>query len=107
MHSTLDKIDKLVAELTNQKDVNEVINIAVDQRKRLSERMKNFLEPGLRVLVDGNRSGTDSGTIVKVNKTRCQVRLDSDGRLWNIPISMIRIRKSEDQIRYYKTWKAI
>ena len=89
MHSTLDKIDKLVAELTNQKDVNEVINIAVDQRKRLSRRMKHFLEPGLKVLVYGNKCGKENGTIVKVNKTRCQVRLDSDGRLWNIPISMI------------------
>ena len=90
MHSTLDKIDRLVAELENQKDVNEVINIAVDQRKRLSRRMKNFLDPGLKVLVNGNKCGTENGTIVKVNKTRCQVRLDSDGRLWNIPISMIR-----------------
>lgn len=89
MHSTLDKIDKLVAELTNQKDVNEVINIAVDQRKRLSRRMKHFLEPGLKVLVYGNKCGKENGTIVKVNKTRCRVRLDSDGRLWNIPISMI------------------
>ena len=89
MHSTLDKIDKLVAEINNQKDVDEVINIAVDQRKRLSRRMKNFLDPGLKVLVNGNKCGTENGTIVKVNKTRCQVRLDSDGRLWNIPISMI------------------
>ena len=89
MHSTLDKIDKLVAELTNQKDVNEVINIAVDQRKTLSRRMKDFLEPGLKVLVYGNKCGKENGTIVKVNKTRCRVRLDSDGRLWNIPISMI------------------
>ena len=89
MHSTLDKIDKLVAEINNQKDVDEVINIAVDQMKRLSRRMKHFLEPGLKVLVYGNKCGKENGTIVKVNKTRCRVRLDSDGRLWNIPISMI------------------
>ena len=96
-HRTINKIDDLIAQITSQDELNDILNIVIDQRRILARKTKRSLEPGLKVLVQGNKSGESSGIIVKVNKTRCQVRLDSDGKIWNVPISMIRAEETNNE----------
>ena len=94
-HRTINKIDDLIAQITSQDELNDILNIVIDQRRILARKTKRSLEPGLKVLIQGNKKG--SGIIVKVNKTRCQVRLDSDGKIWNVPISMIRAEETNNE----------
>ena len=94
-HRTINKIDDLIAQITSQEELNDIVHIVQDQRRVLARKMKRKLEPGLKVLIQGNKK--DSGIIVKVNKTRCQVRLDSDGKIWNVPISMIRAEETNNE----------
>jgi hypothetical protein len=55
-----------------------------------AQKLKGTLVIGDRVMAAGGRKlNGDKGTIVKVNRTRAQVRLDNDTRIWNIPLTML------------------
>ena len=86
--------DELILEINtmvSKKDLRILKSVIDDRLKMVGHMVKYSLDRGDIVMVEGGRKiGKEEGTIVKVNKTRCQVRLDSDGNLWNIPISMIK-----------------
>lgn len=46
-----------------------------------------------RVEYTSSRKGrVETGIITKINRTKAVVRSDSDSKLWNVPLSMLRLR---------------
>ena len=67
---------------------NAAYNILNNKRKRDLADKKSTLNVGMRVKFRGKGGYPETGTITKVNRTRCVV--DTGGfRQWTVPISML------------------
>jgi len=86
---------QLVKELipTLNKDACRTVEKEVRHRiLEIGESLKWRLEPGTRVIVDGGkRLKAEPGEIVKVNRTRCEVKIDNRQGIWNVPMNLINI----------------
>ena len=82
-------MDNLIKEINSMHDntdlriLRDVIN---DRIKVLGSVIKYSLNRGDLVTVK-SRSGTETGTIDKVNRTRAVVNIN--GKLWNVPFSLM------------------
>ena len=90
-HIDQDDILKEVVSLIHQVDNTTNLNRVIDEVKQrgtsIGQFIKYELKPGDKVLVNGNKVGKEEGTIVKLNRTRAVVSIDSIK--WNVPFSMI------------------
>lgn len=80
-------------------DLNEFSDIADairDRKQTLSSKLKYELSPGMMVNVNGSKKFTE-GKVKKVNKTRAilDVSIRGDNYSYNVPFSMISIKKGE------------
>lgn len=86
---------QLVKELipTLNKDACRAIEREARQRiVEIGESIKWRLEPGMRIIVDGGkRLKAEPGEIIKVNRTRCEVKIEGREGIWNVPINLINI----------------
>ena len=83
----ISEIASLIHRLENTTHLNRVIDEVKQRRTSLGQQVKYKLVPGDKVLVNGNKVGKEEGTIVKLNRTRAVVSIDSIK--WNVPFSMI------------------
>ena len=73
---------------TELREVNTyVVALIKGQRKADAAMMRATLSVGDRVSWDGKRGYTE-GTVVKVNRTRADVRADGSG-VWIVPMNML------------------
>ena len=70
------------------RDLNgTIINILKGKRSAATRAAKSKLFPGMKVSWTG-RKGYQEGTIIRVNRTRCEV--DTGGyRNWTVPMTML------------------
>ena len=70
------------------RDINgTIVNILKADRRAKTAAAKRKLFPGMKVSWTG-RKGYQEGTIVRVNRTRCEV--DTGGyRNWTVPMTML------------------
>ena len=71
-------------------ELSEILSAVRDARKALALRSRSSWYVGQEVNVV-ERSGTTLGTITKVNRTRCVVKLEygSFSKNYNVPMSML------------------
>jgi hypothetical protein len=85
----------MIMVINDEKELMDLYNFIA--RKIKANRMltaasiKHDLKVNTKVEWYGKR-GHGEGTVVKVNRTRAQVR-DTFGTVWNIPMSMLKITK--------------
>ncbi|OUU74756.1 MAG: hypothetical protein CBC29_06395 [Methylococcaceae bacterium TMED69] len=70
------------------RDLNgTIVNILKSKRSAATRAAKSKLFPGMKVKWNG-RKGFQTGTIIRVNRTRCEV--DTGGyRNWTVPMTML------------------
>ena len=83
----ISEIVSLIHQIDNTINLNRVIDEVKQRRTSLGQQIKYKLVLGDKVLVNGNKTGKEEGTIVKLNRTRAVVNID--GIKWNVPFSMI------------------
>ena len=83
----LKEVVSLIHQVDNTTNLNRVIDEVKQRRTSIGQIIKYELKPGDKVLVNGNKVGKEEGTIVKLNRTRAVVSIDSIK--WNVPFSMI------------------
>ena len=81
------------SDLNELSDIREAIK---DRKQTLSSKLKYELSPGMIVNVNGSKKFTE-GKVKKVNKTRAilDVSIRGDSYSYNVPFSMISIKKGE------------
>ena len=82
------EIHRHIMFLATHEELDKVRDSIKMRRNDLARQLKVTLSKGDVVLVDNRKGKVERGTIVKVNKTRAVVDIDSQG--WNVPFSMIR-----------------
>ena len=83
----LSEIISLINRIDKQVDLNRIFDEVKQRRISLGRQVAYKLAIGDKVLVNGNKVGKEEGTIVKLNRTRAVVSIDSIK--WNVPFSMI------------------
>jgi hypothetical protein len=72
------------------KQYNELKDKTNMMKDLFVQRLKYELMVGDRVNVSGGKRVTnENGTVIKINRTRAQVKLDKDMRTWNVPLVFI------------------
>lgn len=72
------------------KELNAWIVMKIKQERSLKAvRIKDTLKVGMRVNWTG-RKGNHTGEIIKINRTRAQVR-ENDFMVWNVPMGMLHV----------------
>lgn len=66
----------------------KLLDLIQFKRGRVGSANVHRLTIGSRVKIVSTK-GTQYGTLLKVNKTKCQVKIDNDFRTWNVPFGMI------------------
>jgi|TARA_B100000953_G_scaffold260935_1_gene226526 hypothetical protein len=87
MSKKIENLAKLIGECDN-KELNDVVAIVKNHRKKLAHANKLNLRVGLEVWF-----GMHNGVIEKVNRTRCMCRDFATDKLWTVPITMIEVAK--------------
>ncbi len=85
MNTKIKNLAKLIGECDN-KELNDVITIVKNHRKKLAHTTKLNLNVGMKV----NWGALGHGVIDKINHTNCKCTRD-DGTLWTVPITMIEV----------------
>ena len=85
MSKKIENLAKLIGECDN-KELNEVVAIVKNHRKKLAHANKLNLRTGLEVWF-----GMHKGVIEKINRTRCVCRDSNTDKLWTVPITMIEV----------------
>ena len=85
MSKKIENLAKLIGECDN-KELNEVVAIVKNHRKKLAHANKLNLRTGLEVWF-----GMHKGVIEKINRTRCVCRDNNTDKLWTVPITMIEV----------------
>ena len=84
---SLSKIRSLIPSLNKI----ELDDLQRDVRQRIVEvagDIKYELRPGVKVIVNGGRRlKQEKGEVVKVNRTRAEVRIN--GTIWNVPFTLL------------------
>jgi hypothetical protein len=80
----IEKIAKLIGECNN-KELNEVVAVVKNHRKKLAHATKMNLSVGMKV----HWGAMGHGVVNKINRTRCVCTRD-DGTRWTVPITMMR-----------------
>ena len=83
----ISEIVSLIHQVDNNTNLNRVIDEIKQRRTSLGQFVKYKLKPGEMVIVNGNKVGQETGTILKLNRTRAVVNID--GIKWNVPFNMI------------------
>ena len=85
--NTLQQVRSLIPTLTKP----ELDTLQQDVRQRIVEvagNIKYELRPGVRVIVNGGKKlKQEKGRVVKVNRTRAEVRIN--GVIWNVPFTLL------------------
>ncbi len=81
----IEKIAKLIGECDN-KELNEVVAVVKNHRKKLAHATKLNLKLGMEVWFAGH-----NGVVEKINRTRVICRTFKDDRKWTVPINMIEV----------------
>ena len=82
-------MDNLIKEINSIHDTTELRilrDVVSDRIKAIGSVLKYSLNRGELVNVK-SKQGTETGTIDKVNRTRAVVNIN--GKLWNVPFSLI------------------
>ena len=87
MSKKIENLAKLIGECDN-KELNDVVSIVKNHRKKLAHANKLNLRTGLEVWF-----GMHKGVIEKINRTRCVCRDIVTDKLWTGPITMIEVAK--------------
>lgn len=82
----LDDIQEKINKIEDVRDLRVIQQFLKDRRNYLGSRIKHKLSVGDEVYVTGS-NGIESGTIVKINRTRAVV--DIENQRWTVPFSMI------------------
>jgi len=85
MSKKIENLAKLIGECDN-KELNDVVAIVKNHRKKLAHANKLNLRTGLEVWF-----GMHKGVIEKINRTRCVCRDSNTDKLWTVPITMIEV----------------
>jgi hypothetical protein len=85
MSKKIENLAKLIGECDN-KELNDVVSIVKNHRKKLAHANKLNLRTGLEVWF-----GMHKGVIEKINRTRCVCRDNNTDKLWTVPITMIEV----------------
>ena len=85
MSKKIENLAKLIGECDN-KELNDVVAIVKNHRKKLAHANKLNLRTGLEVWF-----GMHKGVIEKINRTRCVCRDNNTDKLWTVPITMIEV----------------
>jgi hypothetical protein len=87
----------MIMTIRDEKDLMELNRFLIKNIKATrfikGAAIKEDLKPGMRVNWTG-RKGFHTGTIVKVARTRAQVKEEGDfvnGTTWNVPMAMLNI----------------
>ena len=83
----ISEITSLIHQVDNTTNLNRVIDEIKQRRTSIGQQVKYKLKPGEMVIVNGNKVGQETGTILKLNRTRAVVNID--GIKWNVPFNMI------------------
>ena len=85
--NTLQQVRSLIPTLTKL----ELDTLQQDVRQRIVEvagDIKYSLRPGVQVIVNGGKKlKEEKGEIVKVNRSRAEVRIN--GTIWNVPFTLL------------------
>ena len=85
MSKKIENLAKLIGECDN-KELNDVVSIVKNHRKKLAHANKLNLRTGLEVWF-----GMHKGVIEKINRTRCVCRDSNTDKLCTVPITMIEV----------------
>ena len=96
---TMREMKDMILTVNDVKDLLELNRFLIKNIKAQqwikAQAVKEDLAVGMRVNWTG-RKGFHTGTIIKINRTRAQVREEGDfvnGMTWNVPMSLLNIIK--------------
>lgn len=71
-------------------EINAVLEMLKDRRNALGAEINRTMVEGMMVEFDGRRNILQRGTVVKVNRVKCKVRVEG-GTVWTVPSCMLRV----------------
>jgi hypothetical protein len=89
----MDNLIKEINSIHDNTDLRILRDVINDRIKALSYNIKYSLNRGDLVSIT-TRGKTETGTIDKVNRTRAVVNIN--GKLWNVPFSLMTIIKERE-----------